>query len=116
MTSEGVQHFTQRGVASLKWIGLRRHRVFDASQECRTRFIQEREEQGLLAREMKVETTLGRFGGAGDLVDRGIPIAVLGEDFECGVKHPLSPGSTSFLDIRHRSPASITDRLVGRLL
>jgi hypothetical protein len=31
VASEGVQHFTQRGVASPKRIGLRRHRDFDAS-------------------------------------------------------------------------------------
>jgi hypothetical protein len=110
-----VQHFTQRGVAAQKGIGLRRHRGFDAFQQRHTRFIQEREEQGLLAWKMKVEPTLGRIRGARDLVDRGVAIAVLGEDLECGVEHALSPRSTSFLDARHRSPAAKTDRLVGRI-
>ena len=48
-----MQHFTQRGVAALKGIGLCRHRDFDASQQRHARFVEKREEQGLLAREMK---------------------------------------------------------------
>ena len=62
---------------------------FDALQQRHTRFIQEREEQGLLAREMKVEPTFGRIRGAGDLVDRGVTVAMLGEDLECGVEHRI---------------------------
>ncbi len=69
----------------------------------------------MLAREMKVEATFGRIRGAGDLVDRGVAVAVLGEDLECGIEHPLSPRSTSFLDVGHRSPVVKTDRLVGRI-
>jgi hypothetical protein len=41
---------------------------------------------------------------------------VLGEDLQCGVEHSLSPGSTSFLDVCHHAPETITDRPVGRLL
>ena len=91
------------------------HRDFDALRSNPTRFIEKREEQGLLAREMKVESAFGRIRGAGDLVDRGVAVAVLGEDLECGVEHPLSPRSTSFLDVGHHSPVVKTDRLVGRI-
>ena len=55
---EGVQHFAQRGVATSKRIGFRGHRDFDAPQQCPTRFVEEGEEQRLLAREMKVESAL----------------------------------------------------------
>jgi hypothetical protein len=67
----------------------------------------------VLTREVKVEPTLGRIGGASDLVDRGFAVAVLGEDLECGVQYPLAPRPTSFLDVCPRLPDTKTDRLVG---
>jgi hypothetical protein len=112
---EGVQHFTQRGVSAQKWIGLGRHCDFDAVQQCHARLIQEGEEEGLLAWEMKVEPTFGRIRGTGNLVYRGVAVTVLGKDLEGGVEHSLSPRPTSLLNVRHCSPAVKTDRPVGRI-
>ena len=101
---ESMQHFTQRGVAAPKGIGLFGHRASTRRNAAPHSLHPEREEQGLLAREMKVEATFGRIRGAGDLVDRGVAVAVLGED-------PSAASSTRCRRVRLRSWTLVITRL-----